>query len=400
MSRLSRSVPLMMIFNGGFLMLRAVLSRLSAVGQVIRAAAGVLLIAAACGAESYVITTVASTLSVGDGGPATEAQLLGPAGVAVDAAGNVYIADTGINRVRRVDTAGTITTIAGDGVSGFSGDGGPASQARVSVPFDVAVDSSGNIYIADTGNQRVRKIDTSGTITTIAIISFGISGIFVDGAGDVYVADRSGNAIHKVDTSGTITTIAGVGTRGFSGDGGPATAAQLNLPSGVAVDDVGNVYIADERNDRIRKVDTSGTITTIAGDGTRGFGGDGGPATGAHLQVPLDVVVDITGNIYIADAANARIRKVDTSGIITTIAGDGTFGSGGDGGPATAAQIGNPAGLALDISGNLYISDSSNDRIRKVDTSGTVTTVAGDGTLTSAATEARQRRPGSAPPSM
>ena len=328
----------------------------------------VLLLAAICSAQSYVITTVAGTTSVGDGGPATEAQLLGSVGVAVDAEGNVYVADTSIHRIRKIDTSGTITTIAGDGVSGFSGDGGPAAEARISTPFAVAVDSGGNIYIADTGNNRLRKVDTSGTITTIAGISFGVSGISLDGAGNVYVAYRSGNSIHKVDGSGTITTIAGVGTRGFGGDGGPATAAS-------------NLYIADERNDRVRKVDTSGTMTTIAGDGTSGFGGDGGPATAAQLRVPLDVAVDSTGNVYIADAANARIRKVDTSGMISTIAGDGGSGFGGDGGPAIAAQLGNPAGVALDNLGNVYVADSATDRIRKIDTAGTISTIAGDGTF-------------------
>ena len=158
----------------------------------------VLLLAAICSAQSYVITTVAGTTSVGDGGPATEAQLLGSVGVAVDAEGNVYVADTSIHRIRKIDTSGTITTIAGDGVSGFSGDGGPAAEARISTPFAVAVDSGGNIYIADTGNNRLRKVDTSGTITTIAGISFGVSGISLDGAGNVYVAYRSGNSIHKV----------------------------------------------------------------------------------------------------------------------------------------------------------------------------------------------------------
>ena len=368
----------------------------SALSQVARVAAAALLLAATCSAQSYVISAFAGTSFVGDGGPATTAQVNSPSGVALDGAGNVYIADADNHRIRKVDTSGTITTIAGDGTLGFGGDGGPASAADLRFPSGVALDGAGNIYIADTNNHRIRSVDTSGTITTIAgdgTRGFGgdggpasaaqlrfPSGVALDGAGNIYIADTDNHRIRRVDTSGTITTIAGDGTFGFGGDGGPASAARLNSPDGVAVDGAGNIYIADHGNNRIRRVDTSGTITTVAGDGTSGFGGDGGPATTAQLNFPRGVALDGAGNVYIADTDNHRIRRVDTSGTITTIAGDGTFGFGGDGGPATTAQLNFPRGVALDGAGNVYIADTDNHRIRRVDTSGTITTIAGDGT--------------------
>ena len=370
--------------------------KVPALGHVARVAAAGLLLAAVCSAQSYVISTFAGTSFDGDGGPATSAQLSGPTNVGVDSMGNIYIADG--HRIRKVDTSGTITTIAGDGTAGFSGDGGPATSAQLSGPSDVALDSAGNVYIADAGNRRVRKVDTSGTITTIAgdgTEGFsgdggpataaqlgGPTGVAVDNVGNVYIGVFLSHRIRKVDTSGTITTFAGNGTAGFSGDGGPATAAQLNVfgGGGVAVDSAGNVYIADDLNHRIRKVDTSGTISTFAGNGTAGFSGDGGPATAARLTLPTDVAVDNAGNVYIVDRGNFRVRKVDTLGTITTIAGDGTFGVfGGDGGPATSAQLFLPGGVAADNAGNVYIADTHNERIRKVDTSGTITTIAGDG---------------------
>ncbi|GAB3625896.1 Serine/threonine-protein kinase PknD [Pandoraea terrae] len=329
----------------------------------------------------------------GDGGAATSAQLFDPTGVAVDAAGHVYIADVGNLRIRKVDTSGTITTIAGNGASGFSGDGGAATSAQLVVPTGVAVDAAGNVYIADVGNLRIRKVDTSGTITTIAGTgTSGFSGdggaatgaqlaapqgVAVDAAGNVYIADRDNSRIRKVDTSGIITTMAGNGTYGSSGDGGAATSAQLASPQAVAADAAGNVYIADDF--RIRKVDTSGIITTMAGNGTRGFSGDGGAATSAQLASPEGVAVDAAGNVCIADRDNLRIRKVGTSGTITTIAGNGTLTFGGDGGPATAAQLLNPSGIGADSAGNVYIADTSNERVRRVDASGAITTVAGSG---------------------
>ena len=344
------------------------------------------------------ITTIAGTGErgfSGDGGPAVEAELYNPYGVAVDGAGNLYIADYSNHRIRKVDSTGTITTVAGTGQYGFSEDGVPATAVRLAFPRGVAVDGAGNLYIADTSNDRIRKVDSTGTITTIAGTGrFGFSGdgglavgaelynpagVAVDGAGNLYIADTFNHRIRKVDSTGTITTIAGTWERGFSGDGGPATAARLAFPRGVAVDGAGNVYIAAYGNKRIRKLDSTGTITTIAGTGGRGFSGDGGPAVEAELRNPSGVAVDGAGNLYIADTVNHRIRKVDSTGTITTVAGTGQYGFGGDGGPATAVRLAYPDDVAVDGAGNLYIAESSDDRVRKVDSTGTITTIAGTG---------------------
>ena len=329
----------------------------------------------------------------GDGGAATAAQLYLPWGVAVDGAGNLYIADTHNQRIRKVDTTGTISTVAGTGAWGFSGDGGPAIEALLSYPSGVATGGAGNLYIADSGYNRIRKVDTTGTISTVAGgRKYGDggpatateldrpSGVALDGAGNLYIADRRNQRIRKVDSTGTISTVAGAKIQGFSGDGGAATAAELRFPSGVALDNAGNLYIADRSNHRIRKVDSTGTISTIAGTGTEGFSGDGGAATAAEIDSPWGVVVDGAGNLYFADSDNHRIRKVDTAGTISTIAGTGTEGFSGDGGAATAAQLSAPRGVALDGAGNLYIADTDNHRIRKVDTAGTISTIAGTGT--------------------
>ena len=342
------------------------------------------------------ITTVAGTGGLGfsgDGGPASQAQINSPEGVAVDGAGNLYIADRG-NRIRKVDSTGTITTLAGTGERGFSGDGGPASQAQINTPTGVAVDGAGNLYIADRGN-RIRKVDSTGTITTIAGTGkFGFSGdggpateawielptgIAVDGAGNLYIADFGNGRIRKVDSTGTITTVAGTGGLGFRGDGGPATEAWIELPTGIAVDGAGNLYFADAVNDRIRKVDSTGTITTVAGTGLRGFSGDGGPASQAPINTPTGIAVDGAGNLYFAETRNHRIRKVDSAGTITTVAGTGRRGFSGDGGPASQAGLNSPYGVAVDGAGNLYITDRNNFRIRKVDSTGMITTVAGTG---------------------
>ena len=337
------------------------------------------------------ISTVAGTGTAGfggDGGPATSAQLNIPRAVAVDSSGNLFIADWGNGRIRKVDTSGTISTVAGNGTAGFSGDGGPATSAKLNIPRGVAVDSSGNLFIADWSNGRIRKVDTSGTISTVAgdgTFGFGgdggpatsaqlsfPTGVAVDSSGNLFIADTANHRIRKVDTSGTISTVAGNGTAGFSGDGGPATSAKLNFPFGVAVDSSGNLFIADHFNHRVRKVDTSGNIDTVAGTGATGpfaggFSDDGGPATSAALNLPDGVAVDSSGNLFIADSINNRIRKVDTSGNISTVAGDGTQGFSGDGGPATSAQLFFPTGVALDSSGNLFIADLNNHRIRKLE---------------------------------
>jgi sugar lactone lactonase YvrE len=295
-----------------------------------------------------IISTTAGTGVAGfsgDGGDATSAQLNFPYGIAVDGAGNQYVAEVGNHRVRKIDTSGVITTIAGTGVAGFSGDGGAATAAQLNTPTGVAVDAAGNIYIADMGNHRIRIIRTGGNV---------------------------------------ITTAAGTGTAGFSGDGGAATAAQLQFPFGVAVDGAGNLYIADTFNGRLRKVAAgSGTITTVAGNGTaEGYGGDGGKAIFAGLGLLKGAAADGAGNLYIAGFDTHRIRKVDAAtGIISTVAGRGTAGSSGDGGLATTAELDIPAGIAVDKAGDLYIADMANAAIRKVDAAnGVIHAVAGGGT--------------------
>ena len=344
---------------------------------------------------TYLITTVAGNGVPGfsgDGGAAVQASLNTPAGIAVDAAGSLYIADCKNNRIRKVSPGGVITTVAGNGSAGFSGDGGPATGARLNGPQGVAVDPAGNLYIADTGNYRVRKVSSSGTITTVAgngewtfFSPIGDGGpaikaslnkpvdVAIDSAGNLFVADADlfMLRVRKVSPTGIITTAAGNGSLFFSGDGGPAVSAGLGIPAGVAVDAVGNLYIATEDRNRIRKVTPGGIISTIAGSEQVGFSGDGGPATAASLTHPLDVAVDSTGSIYIADSRNQRIRKVTPDGTITTIAGRGptTFGSGGfsgDGGPATSALLNTPNSVAADTAGNVYVSDQNNQRIRKL----------------------------------
>jgi trimeric autotransporter adhesin len=345
-----------------------------------------------------IITTVAGTGASGfsgDGGLAVSAQLNRPFGVALDSANNLYIADINNNRIRKVTPAGIITTVAGSGTAGFSGDGSLATSASLFNPHSVTVDSAGNLYIADQGNNCIRKVTPAGVITTAAGNgTAGFSGdgsqaasaqldnprkVAVDSAGNLYIADASNNRIRKVTPAGVITTAAGNGTAGFSGDGGLATSAQLNLPTGVAMDSAGNLYIADNLSNRIRKVTSVGVITTVAGNGNGGFSGDGGLATSAQLRAPTGVEMDSAGNLYIADALNNRVRKVTPAGIITTIAGNGTSGFSGDGGLATSAQLNNPAGIVMDSAGNLYIADNLNNRIRKITPAGVITTVAGNG---------------------
>lgn len=331
------------------------------------------------------ITTIAGTGVQGfsgDGGPATAAKLYSPSGVAVDAQGNVYIADHSGSRVRKVSRDGTISTFAGTGGSGSSGDGGPATSARIGTPFGVAVDARGNVYISDQYSNRVRKVLPGGAITTFAGTgaygtgSYGDGGpatsaqlrnpygIAVDAKGNVYIADHDHSKVRKVDAGGTITTFAGTGVRGFSGDGGKATAAKLISPFGLAVDGRGNVYIADRSDNRVRKVSPNGTITTFAGTGesANDGDGDGGPATSARIQHPQGMVVDAQGNVYIA--AGGTVRKVSPGGTITTFAGGGRAYP-GDGGPATSVALRAPSAVALDRKGNVYITEAWG-RVRKV----------------------------------
>jgi uncharacterized repeat protein (TIGR01451 family) len=344
---------------------------------------------------SGTITTVAGNGTCcfsGDGGAATKAQLDSPSGVAVDAAGDLYIADRYNGRIRKVSASGTITTIAGNGSYGYAGDGAAASTAVFRYPEGVAVDASGNVYIADSGNARIRQITAAGAIATLAgggvgdggLGVFGLlnqpSGVARDNAGNTYVADTNNSRVRKVAANGTITTVAGTAAPGSAGDGGAAVSAQLNAPQGLALDAAGNLYIADTNNYRVRKVDSSGNITTVAGNGKCcGRTGDGGAATNAEIGTPYGLAVDASGNLYISDIYDSVVRQVTASGTITTVAGNGTYGYSGDGGPAINAEMRDPWGVAVDASGNLYIADRYNLRIRMVSAGGNITTVAGNG---------------------
>jgi sugar lactone lactonase YvrE len=309
-----------------------------------------------------IITTAAGTGTFGyggDNGPATNAQLFLPIGVAVDAAGNLYIADQYNSRIREVSN-GIITTVAGNGTQGYSGDNGPATATGLFFPQGVAADSAGNIYIADTADRGVREV-SNGVITTMVAGLDDPTQVAVDSAGNVYISDSS--CIRKV-SGGIITTVAGGnGTPGFGGDGGPATSALLFGSYGIAVDPAGNLYIADAGNNRIRKV-SNGIITTVAGNGTPGFSGDNGPATSAELNRPQSVAVDAAGNLYIADTYNYVIRKI-SNGIITTIAGTGTQGYSGENLPALSSTI-TPTYLAVDSLGHVFFSEQYAYRVREL----------------------------------
>jgi uncharacterized protein (TIGR03437 family) len=312
----------------------------------------------------------------------------------VDAAGNLYIADTLNNVVRKVSANGVIAAFAGTGTAGSSGDGGAAASAQLNAPQGVAVDAAGNVFIADTQNHRIRKV-SGGAITSVAGSgTAGYSGdggsataaqlnapfgVAVDAAGNLYIAEFSNSRVRKVDTKGAITTVAGNGVAGYSGDGGPAASAQLNGPQGVAVDGAGNLYIADTANNRIRLVTLNGVISTVAGNGIAGYSGDGRPAASAQVGNPTGVAVDAVGNIYVADSS-ARVRKVYPGGIIATIAGTGLRGYSGDGGVATNARLNAPSAVALNAAGNVYVADTGNNAIRLLQfaagTGVTVSTVA------------------------
>jgi trimeric autotransporter adhesin len=383
-----------------------------------------------------IITTVAGAGGFGysgDGDYATNAVLNAPGGVAFDASGNMFIADTGNNVIRQVDTNGIITTVAGAGAGAFGGDGGPATNAFLNLPESLIVDPFGNLLISDTANSCIRRVDTNGIITTLAfglssvtkvvmdsngnlfiaaqgknqilkrdtngILSVmggtgsgsytgdtgsanmaylaGPTGVVADPNGKLIIVDQSYQRIRQVSTVGLIDTIGGTGTAGFSGDGGAAVKAKVNTPFGVAMDSAKNVFFSDSSNHRVRKIDPQGIITTVAGNGTAAYVGDNDLATNASLNSPAGLAIDPLGNLFIADRNNNRIRKVDTNGIITTVAGNGVSGFGGDGGYATNASIRLPRGIAVDLSGNLFIADTGNNRVRKVDTNGIITTMIG-----------------------
>ncbi|MGN5633504.1 RICIN domain-containing protein [Streptomyces sp. AC154] len=318
----------------------------------------------------------------GDGKAATAAQLYHPYGVAVDSGGAVYISEYNNHRVRKVTTDGKIQSIVGTGTKGFSGDCGQAASAQLNNPRGVAVDTVGNVYIADCENHRVRKVTADGKIHTVAGTGTkgfsgdggpaiaaqldGPYGVAVDSTGTLYVSDHLNRRIRKITTTGVISTIAGTGTAGSDGDGGPSVSAQLTYPRGLTVGRAGDLYIADTGAHRVRRITADGKIHTVAGAGSKGFSGDGGPATSAELNRPFDVAVDSAGTLYLTDIENHRVRKITTDGKISTIAGTGAPGSDGDGGPAADALLNQPISVTLDRNDTLYIADHINHRVRKI----------------------------------
>ncbi|MBC7554425.1 MAG: T9SS type A sorting domain-containing protein [Taibaiella sp.] len=318
----------------------------------------------------------------GDGGPATAALLCRATCVVTDKAGNLYLTDFRNHVVRKIDKKGIITTIAGNHKMGYSGDGGPATAAQLKYPWGIATDTEGNLYIADKENHAIRKVNSQGIISTVAGKgTAGYSadngaataaqlnhplGIATDNEGCIYIADNANNIIRKVNKAGIISTIAGNRTRGYSGNGGGATAAALNNPRYVAVDGEGNVFISDTWNSVIRKVTTDGLIHTVAGNHKNEYSGDGGQATAAGLYYPVGIAIAADQCLYIADNHNHAIRKIDNTGIITTVAGNGTKGYSGNGAPATVAQIAHPTSVAIDEQGKLYIAEFVNNLVRVV----------------------------------
>jgi hypothetical protein len=325
------------------------------------------------GAEGY----------AGDGGPAVAAALNHPLTAKCDTAHNVYIADERNNAVRKINTAGIITTIAGIGTAGYTGRGGQATAAKISKPTDLAFDAKGNLYIAENGNNVISKVTPAGIITTVAGTQVngysgdggpataaelhGTMGLVFDTLGGLYFSSNGNYRIRKIDTGGIITCVAGTGTSGNTGDNGPATAATLGLTGYISVNRIGEIFIPDYLYHVVRKVDTDGIITTIAGNGSLGTSGDGGPATAAAINSPNAIFFDHKGNMYISDKYDHVIRMVDAAGIITTVAGKTMGGFSGDGGPATAAQFDANINCSdTDATGNLYIADPENNRIRRI----------------------------------
>lgn len=347
-------------------------------------------------ARAQVINTFAGSGplggNTGDGGPAISAKLNNPTGVAAYGYANVYIADQANHVVRAVNYLGNIRTFAGrkDTTAGYSGDGKRADSARLNTPAGVAVDVSGNVYISDYSSNVVRMVNTAGIISTIAgtgVAGYSGDGVMatdaklnhpyglaVDVSGNVFIADAGNNVIRKVATDGTISTVAGngfgagmgLGAGAYTGDGGLAADASFNFPEGVAVDLAGNLYIADAKNNVVRKVGANDTVTTFAGTGVAGYSGDGGTAKAARLNHAAGVAVDASGNVYIADQNNYTVRKVSSTGIITSLAGNGAAGYNGDGGRASVAQLNSPTSVAVDGLGQVYIADYGNNVIRKV----------------------------------
>ena len=322
------------------------------------------------GAGGPTITTVAGVGlpgSSGDGGLATNAQLL-PVALAFDTEGQLYVTDQP-GRVRRVGERGFIKTVAGTGGSGYSGDGGPVTEAEIGLAPSLATDADGNLYLVQYDAAALRLVSPEGRITTVARDLCKSPGSAVVTAASIIYLVCEDNIVRRIDSEGGTTTIAGSGLPGLAGDGGPATQAELSLPFGIALAPDGSLYIGDAGNHSIRKIDGDGVITTVAGTGTAGYSGDGGPAFEAELALrggSVGLAVDAEGNVYITDNQNQRVRKIDVDGVITTVAGTGTAGYSGDGGPATEAMLDSAIALAVDADGNLYIADAGNYRVRKV----------------------------------
>lgn len=343
-----------------------------------------LLLPAFAGAQ--IVTTIAGNGIrgfSGDGGMATNAELNAPSDVYKDGGGNIYIADRGNNRVRKINRAGIITTVAGNGAMGNTGDGGPAVLASLNRPNRVVADAAGNILIADEGNNVIRKVDASGIISTI--VGTGVpgslgdggaassaqlndpTGVAVDAAGNIYISDRGNYCIRKVNTANIITTYAGGGSAGFATDGVTATAVRLCGQNYVSVDNDGTVYLTNHDCWHFLKVTTAGLIYNVAGNSSPSYSGDGGMANTANIEGPDGICPDNLGNVYLCAQQNVRVRKVDAQHHITTLAGTGVSGYSGDGGPATDASISSTiSGVYADLAGNVYFADMGNDRIRIV----------------------------------
>lgn len=351
-------------------------------------------------------------------GPSSTQTLVYPNGLALDRDGNLFISDIGTHRVLKLDRDQRLTVVAGTGEGGFGGDGGPATDAKLFAPMDLAFDADGNLLVADSYNHRIRRVDTLGVITTIAgggkapypdgdaaatsVALNNPQGIALDGDGNLFIADTYNHVVRRVDRQGAMTTFAGT-EAGLAGDDGPAREAQLNLPQAVAVAPDGSVYISDSANSRIRRVRPDGVIHTVcgsgpgSGEGGAGFGGDGGPAAQARLFSATDLDFNALGQLYLADSGNSRIRLV-AHGVIVTIAGSGTPGFSGDGGLASGAALNTPQKIALAADGSLYVADRANRRVRRVDPNGLIYTVAvgaaPGGTLVDPAVQAPTRKAG------
>ena len=353
-------------------------------------------ISSAAVAQIYRIDTILGDYDPLAAVPLAQAQVSFPSSLATDSRGNVYFVDRDTYRVRRVDPSGLVSTVAGSGLLGFSGDGGPATSAKLGERVEgLAIDEAGNVYIADAANYRIRRVDPSGTIETIAGTgTFGgggdggpaakatlgpVYGLATDAAGNLYIADTFHDKIRKISPDGMISRFAGTGEEGHGGDGGPARFARLDNPRGVAVDDSGHVYIADTDNHRIRRVDPSGTITTVAGTGHGGYGGDGGAATAAMFDEPYDVAVVASGNIYVADSGNRVVRRIDPAGTILTVAGVGPDEQIDDDGADSRIRISFARAVATDAGGAVYIADSYGDSVLRLDDQGMLREFAGAG---------------------